>query len=553
MKSLSSTFLLLAALSAAPLAQAQNCGSGGGATVCLAANGTANDVQLNWTVTGAVKSLEIYRDTDANPTGRSRIAVVDKAATSYGDATANTGTPYWYWVRFTTAAGSYNSGVATSTRGNSCTPTPVTPWVNVNGSWTKTASATVSSGDAAILGPQPVSGGMWTWNGCGTVGGAREQTIRPTAACTATATYTNACGAKTLQSFSIAVAGAMRNITSLQMSKEMSPGWNLGNSLDAPTETGWGNPLVNQGLLNAVKAAGFKSVRIPVTWTTHVDANDNIDPVYMARVTEVVKYVRNTGMYAILNLHHEGHWLNHVFYADQAANNARLAKLWTQIANNFKNHDDYLLFAGLNEVGKEDAPWGVPPQQEWVDVQNGYHQVFVNAVRATGSNNAKRHLVVQSYFTGIDPINQTVLPTDTVANRMFFEFHFYDPWTLALNAESPIWQWGAKTTDQSKADNWANEAYIDAQFQKVKSRFVDAGVPAIMGEYGVILKSEYDPAGFYRNEWAKYVTNSAVRHGIVPMWWDNGYSDNHQFGLFNRTTGAQYFPELIKAIVDNAK
>ncbi|HEV6964496.1 glycoside hydrolase family 5 protein [Roseateles sp.] len=553
MRVLLSTLLLALGAGASSAALAQNCGSGGGATACLVANGAADKVLLNWTLSGAVNGLEIYRNTSADPTGRSRIASLAKTATSYGDSTANIGTPYWYWVKFTTAAGSYNSGASSATRGGSCTPTAVMPWVNVNGSWAQTANATVSLGDAAVLGPQPGSGGTWTWNGCGTAGGAREQTIRPTAACTATATYTNACGAKTLQSFTIATAGAMRNITSLQMSKEMSPGWNLGNSLDAPTETGWGNPAINQGLLNAVRAAGFKSVRIPVTWTTHVDANDNIDPAYMARVTEVVKYVRNTGMYAIINLHHEGSWLDNVFYANQAANNARLAKLWTQIANNFKNHDDYLLFAGMNEVGKENAPWGVPPQQEWVDVQNGYHQVFVNAVRATGGNNARRHLVIQGYFTGIDPINQTVLPTDTIANRLFFEFHFYDPYTMALAGESPIYQWGALTTDQSKADNWANEAYVDAQFQKVKSRFVDAGVPAIMGEYGVILKSEYDPAGFYRTEWAKYVTHSAVSHGIVPMWWDNGYQDNHQFGLFNRTTGAQYFPVLIKGIVDNAK
>jgi len=78
-------------------------------------------------------------------------------------------------------------------------------------------------------------------------------------------------------------------------------------------------------------------------------------------------------------------------------------------------------------------------------------------------------------------------------------------------------------------------------------------MPVLMGEYGAILKSRYDPAGVYRTYWTKYVTKSAFQHGIVPVWWDNGYDANHQFGLFNRSTGAQYFPELIKAIVYSTK
>src|SRR5438034_10352791 len=110
MRTLIPALLLAFGASAAPLAHAQSCGSGGGATVCLTASGTANNVQLGWTASGTISSLEIYRDTDANPNGRIRIAIVDKAATSYSDASANAGTPYWYWVKFATNAGSYNSG-----------------------------------------------------------------------------------------------------------------------------------------------------------------------------------------------------------------------------------------------------------------------------------------------------------------------------------------------------------------------------------------------------------------------------------------------------------
>jgi endoglucanase len=549
MRTLIPALLLAFGVSASTLALAQNCGSGGGATVCLTANGTPNDNQLSWTVSGNVSRLEVYRNKDGDPNGRSRIAVPRSSARSYADASANSGTPYWYWVKFTTSAGSYNSGPATATRNSSCTAAAVTPYISTMGSWTQTSSATITAGNSAILGPQPVTGGSWSWSGCGTSGSAREQTITPSASCTATATYTNTCGTKSTQAFVITVPSSMRDLTSIQLSKEMSPAWNLGNSVNAvPDETSWGNAPTNQQLLNAVKAAGFKTVRIGAGWSHHADADGTVSAAWMARVAEIVGYARNAGLYVVLN-NHETEWTSPT-YANQPVANARLAKLWTQIANHFKNYDDYLLFAGTNEI-LFPGDYG-PPTAEYQAVQNGFNQVFVNAVRATGGNNAKRHLVVQGFNTNINwTYDGFIKPADSATNRLFLEVHFYDPYNFALNDQSNIWQWGAIATNPAVTETWANEAYVDAQFQMMKSRFVDAGIPVLLGEYAAILKSEYDPAGTYRTYWAKYVTKSAVQHGLVPAWWDPGYGFNHATGLFNRSTGAQYFPDLVKAIVDS--
>lgn len=98
------------------------------------------------------------------------------------------------------------AGAGGSALAQTCAPTTITPYVLVNGgSWQQTASATVKSGEWALLGPQPTRGGSWSWSGCGTSGASREQTVTPTASCTATATYTNSCGAKTQQAFNIKV------------------------------------------------------------------------------------------------------------------------------------------------------------------------------------------------------------------------------------------------------------------------------------------------------------------------------------------------------------
>jgi endoglucanase len=355
---------------------------------------------------------------------------------------------------------------------------------------------------------------------------------------------------------------AMREITSLELSKELSPGWNLGNSLEAYdtnhpyvwgstnfSEQAWGNPKATQALMNGVKAAGFKFVRIPVAWVEYADANDNISPQWMARVTEVVNYARNAGLYVMINIH-DGAWLNQLTYDKQAANNARLTKIWTQIANNFKDFDDYLLFAAQNETSTPNT-YGAPTA-EWQAVQNSYNQTFVNAVRATGGNNAKRHLIVQTYGTNIDNgYTGFVVPSDTTPNRLFVEVHFYDPYKMTLVGDSPTYTWGSTSTDPD--GNWATETWMDSEFQKMKSRFIDNGIPVILGEYGAISKTEYDPTMVWRKYWAQYVTHSAFSHGVVPVWWDNGYTGNHGMGLMDRNTGAPAIPEMVSTIMNAAK
>ncbi|RZL35102.1 MAG: glycoside hydrolase family 5 protein [Rubrivivax sp.] len=344
----------------------------------------------------------------------------------------------------------------------------------------------------------------------------------------------------------------MRDLTSLQLSRLMGAGWNLGNSLEAiGGETAWGNPAATQVLMNAVKAAGFRTVRIPVSWKQHADADDTIGAAWMARVAEVVGYAKSAGLFAIINIHWDGGWMQPTRAAQPMAN-ARITKFWTQIANHFKAHDDTLLFAGTNEVMIE-GDYGTP-KPEHIAVQNGFNHQFVNAVRATGGNNAQRHLVVQSFNTNIDhAVNFAVMPTDTVANRLMMEVHYYDPFDFSLSEKSRFWQWGAAATDAKAKVAGFDEAWTDAQFLKMKKAFVDRGVPVLLGEFGAIRRTEHPGAEAYRLAWNRHVARSARRHGLLPVYWDAGAATaNHSMGLFNRSTGAQVYPEIIAALVDTA-
>jgi len=433
---------------------------------------------------------------------------------------------------------------------SSCAPTAITPYIKQNGAWTQTASATGTAGTALVLGPQPTAGGSWQWSGCGASGSSREQSLVANASCTATATYTNACGAQSTQAFVLTVPG-MRDLNSVQLSKLMGAGWNLGNSLEAiGGETAWGNPPTTQALMNAVRAAGFKSIRIPVSWKQYADANDNISATWMARVTQVVNYAHNAGLYTIINIHWDGGWMVPT-YAQQAAVNARISKFWTQIATNFKAYDDTLLFAGTNEVMV--AGDYSTPTVEYYTVQNSFNQTFVNAVRATGGNNAARHLIVQGYDTNVNyTYDFASIPSDTASSRLMMEVHYYDPYDFTLNTSSSIWQWGAIANSAANTETWANESYVDAQFQKMKSRFVDQGVAVIVGEYSAISRSQ-DSAGTYRTYWDQYIARSAFTHGLVPIYWDAGNTGNNSSGLFSRSTGLQIYPRLISTIVNAVK
>lgn len=339
----------------------------------------------------------------------------------------------------------------------------------------------------------------------------------------------------------------MRDIPSLELAGEMGVGWNLGNSLEAiGGETAWGNPEVTKELIDAIKAAGFNSVRIPVAWSKFTNAETfEIDPVWMARVNEVVDYVIDNDMYALMNIHWDEGWMQPTF-AQQNYVNDRLEKMWIQIALNFRNYDDKLLFAGTNEVMIE-GDYSTP-QPEYYQVQNSFNQTFVTAVRSTGGRNAYRNLVVQTFNTNIDHgVNFFEMPEDTTEDRLMVEVHYYDPYEFALREDEIITQWGANAADPSKTAPWGGEAHVDAQFQKMKTNFIDQGIPVIVGEYGAIQKKSDDNQK-YLSDYLQYVTTSMIDRGLVPFYWDNGYSGDYGFALFDRNTNEQLHPDLIKAI-----
>ncbi len=340
------------------------------------------------------------------------------------------------------------------------------------------------------------------------------------------------------------------------LAAKMIVGWNIGNSLEVPGgETGWGNPVVSKTLIDAVKAAGFNSIRIPCAWDGYIinEENFEVSEAWFERVKEVVDYCIDNDMYTILNIHWDGGWLeNNPTYSKQEEVNREQYSLWIQIATYFRDYDEHLLFAGTNEVHVD---YGIPSAEN-IEVQQSFNQTFVDAVRATGGKNTYRNLIVQTYNTDIDfGLSYHKMPEDKVDDRLMLEVHYYSPWEFCGKTDDGYnSQWGAGYTDVT---SYGQEDYLEEQFSKVKAKYADNGIPVILGEYGAILRTTLTGDAYTkhvesRNYYLKTVTAKAKENGLIPFIWDNGATGNNGFGLFNRTTGAQVHTGSITAIIEGA-
>ena len=345
--------------------------------------------------------------------------------------------------------------------------------------------------------------------------------------------------------------------TAKQLASKMKVGWNLGNTLECPSgETGWGGAITTQRLIDSVKLAGFNTVRLPVAWFTHSDTVKNvIQDAWLSRVREVINYCIKDSMYVVLNIHWDSGWLEkHINVADSARVNARQKAYWTQIANYFKYYGDHLLFASANEPDASNATG--------MAVLLSYHQTFVNAVRSTGGNNATRTLIVQGPQTNIDLSYSlmTKLPVDPTPDRIMVEVHYYTPPNFCILSEDATWgkmfyYWGKdnhSTTDVARNATWGEESDVEKYLNKMKTKYVDNGIPVIIGEYAAVKRTLSSPSDqalhlasyYYFN---KYVTKSMISKGIIPYCWDIN------MGMFNRSTGKLLDPALRNAIMQGAK
>ncbi|MBQ3857265.1 MAG: cellulase family glycosylhydrolase [Prevotella sp.] len=341
---------------------------------------------------------------------------------------------------------------------------------------------------------------------------------------------------------------ANMNRTAKELAKAMYPGWNLGNTMEAGdmannftnagglgAETAWQSTQTTKALIDFVKAQGFKSVRIPTSWVMgHITDAENmtIDPAWLARVKEIVDYCISDGLYVFINDHWDGGWIEEEGFSKTSSSYEavdetiiadkvnKLKKLWTNIATYFKDYNEYLMFAGLNEPFQEYSLFGTR-HSELTPILERYNQAFVDAVRATGGNNAKRVLIVQGPSTNISStVNYFNMPTDTENGKLMVEVHYYEPWDFC----------GSNATK-----DWNADASVKTSFESLKTKFVNHDIPVVIGEYGANWQENTESHNDAIRRYFKSVVENAGNCGIVPFVWDINVVSYPNMSIINRT------------------
>lgn len=330
-------------------------------------------------------------------------------------------------------------------------------------------------------------------------------------------------------------------------------GWIPESSWNAnSTETAWGNPVTTKAMIDAIHAAGFDSIRIPVTWFENSDpVTHDIDDAFLARVKEVVDYAYSNGMYVIINMHWD--WANASadqlkYFQAQGKESAywltkgmdalpQFKTMWTEIANYFKDYDNHLVFEDMNEVTFD------------YDTLNTFNSSFVDLVRATGGNNKDRLLLLAG---ANDDLSKTcsdkyIVPDDKMV-AVTAHYYYPTPWAVAtvsdLNAPGYWGYQGTWGTDEDKQ-------YVYEQFAKMKAYYVDRGIPVILGEYGVVTDpaAGKDPDDIV--EYLKTIASSALStEGVAAYLWDAG--DAGDMKTFSRKS-MQFTSEDNKNVYTNLK
>lgn len=361
------------------------------------------------------------------------------------------------------------------------------------------------------------------------------------------------CTVKKVQIFDYdeSYATEVFDLTNADIIDAMGAGWSLGNSLEAVTEEGvtsetaWGNPEVTKYLFKEVSEAGFKTVRIPVSWVDAVTVNGNdynINSKFntiLDRLQTVVDWARDYNLFVIINIQHdgaddvEGSWLD-VDAPNQTGIRAAFADIWGRMAARFKSYDQHLIFESMNEV-MEQGNYGTPSQTTCNNI-NYLNQSFVDVVRDTGAHNDVRFLLVPGYNTNIDQTVSDcfVVPTyNGSKERIMVSVHYYDPYNFTLNTGD-----GSKTTVTPGELN-----AIGTMFNKLKTKFVDNGIPVVIGEFGAMDKGNISQIKIYISR----VVSEAQAKGLGYVYWDNGYTGPNGMGLWNRYTYGE--SELGEALI----
>lgn len=353
--------------------------------------------------------------------------------------------------------------------------------------------------------------------------------------------------------------------TATQLIAKMKVGINLGNTLELkginadPTEAN----------IKFIKQMGFNAVRIPCgpdyVGNASSSSVSKIDDTYLAKVKQVVKWCVENDLYVFVNIHWDGGWLEGKEFSGgtpshnydpsstrKDAVNAKQKALWQQMATTLRDFDEHLMFASSNEPNASTAAE--------MKILLSYHKTFIKAVRSTGGRNTYRTLILQG-DTNLIGSDDFVAFNDPTPNHLAFEFHNYTPSSMTILSNDKVdggWDdvrfyWGAgnhSTLEPNRNCTYGEETELLAEYNKIKTKFIDKGIPCVMGEFSSNrwnATSKFKPLELDKHnksidDWYTFNAKQCKAIGGVPFVWDTG-------GIFNRGTNVVNDSRSLNAIM----
>ena len=302
--------------------------------------------------------------------------------------------------------------------------------------------------------------------------------------------------------------------------KKLGRGINLGNALEAPKEGEWGVTLKAE-YFQAIKEAGFATVRLPIQWSAHAAAEPPyaIDAKFAKRVDWAVDQATRNGLNIILNVHHYGE-----MDTQPDEHLPRLVAIWEQIAARYKNKPANVYFELLNE-----------PHTKLIEVKwNAAIPALLATVRNT--NPTRPVIVGPAFWNAIWALDKLELPPD---KNLILTVHFYDP--HKFTHQGAPWEAGA---DKWKGMKWSGAEQEQAEVRKSLNKAAEwakkQNRPVFLGEFGAYQEADLD----LRVRWTRFIAREAERRDFSWAYWEFCFG----FGAYDPKTD-KWRPELKGALL----
>lgn len=281
-------------------------------------------------------------------------------------------------------------------------------------------------------------------------------------------------------------------------------GINFGNALEAPSEGEWGF-RIEESYFDAVKEAGFDTVRLPVKWSAHAKQESpyTIDPKFFDRVDSLVDDALERDLNLVLNIHHYDE-----LYEDPDGHEERFIALWRQIAKRYADRSPRLVFELLNEPRNPLTP------ERW-------NELFPKALAVVRESNPDRAVMVgPGNWNNIDALSKLELPQD---EKLIVTVHYYSPFEFTHQGAS----W-AEGSEKWLGRTWGSEADRQAvrrDLEKAAAWAKERERPLFLGEFGAYSRAPLES----RVKWTEFVRSEAERLGMSWAYWEFGSG----FGVYD--------------------